>query len=212
MSDGVLLIAAGGLAREAYALCVAAGHRVLGFLDDDLARHGRPVADLTVLGPLELVSEYPEAAVLLCAGQGRVRQLLADQLSRLGVGDDRYLTAVHPSVTVSPGCTIGAGSIILAGTVLTADVAVGRHCVVMPNVTLTHDDTLADYATVCAGVALGGYVAVGEAAYLGMNSSVRQNVVVGPGAVLGMGSVLLTDLPAHQTWVGVPARRLRSAA
>lgn len=212
MSDGVLLIAAGGLAREAYAVCVASGHRVLGFLDDDLAKHGRPVADLAVLGPLELVSEYPEAAVLICAGQGRVRQILCDQLSRLGVRDDRYLTVVDPAITVPPGCTIGVGSIILAGTVLTSDVSIGRHCVVMPNATLTHDDTLGDFATVCAGVALGGYVEIGEAAYLGMNSSVRQNVVVGPGAVLGMGSVLLTDLPAHQTWVGVPARRSRSAA
>jgi serine acetyltransferase len=43
-----------------------------------------------------------------------------------------------------------------------------------------------------------------------MNSSVRERVQIGVEAVLGMGAALLTDLPAGQTWVGVPAARLLS--
>jgi acetyltransferase-like isoleucine patch superfamily enzyme len=65
-----------------------------------------------------------------------------------------------------------------------------------------------DYTTLCAGVVLGGGVHVGTRAYLGMNSSVRQNLMVGRDSTLGMGSALVRDLPELQTWAGVPARPL----
>jgi acetyltransferase-like isoleucine patch superfamily enzyme len=94
---------------------------------------------------------------------------------------------------------------------MTADVHVGSHVVVMPHVTLTHDDVLEDFATVCAGVTLGGGVTVGEAAYLGMRSAVRENLVVGRDSLLGMGAVLLEDLPPGDCWAGVPAHPLRTA-
>mgnify|MGYP000004542709 CR=1 FL=1 len=49
-----------------------------------------------------------------------------------------------------------------------------------------------------------------EAAYLGMNASVREGVRIGADATVGMGSVVLDDVPAGETWVGVPARPIRT--
>ena len=79
----------------------------------------------------------------------------------------------------------------------------------MPGVVLTHDDQINDFATLCARVTLGGNVLVGEGAYLGMGAMVRERVEVGEGSTLGMGAVLLRDLPAGETWVGVPAQPFR---
>jgi len=207
MTEPVLLIAAGGLAREV-ASALPDG-TVLGFLDDDPAKAGAEVAGLPVLGPLAAVSDHPDARLVVCAGKGPARRALVSRLAALGLGDDRYATVVDASVRVPAGCAVGAGSILLAGTVLTAQVTVGRHVVCMPHVTLTHDDVVEDFATLAAGVTLGGGVRIGEAAYLGMNASVRENCAVGHDAVLGMGATLVRDQPDGSVWAGTPARELK---
>jgi sugar O-acyltransferase (sialic acid O-acetyltransferase NeuD family) len=210
MGVPLILIAASGLAREVLA-CLEGQYyyEVVGILDDSPALQGTSAARVPVLGPVSSVVDHPQAQVLVCAGKGTVRAAIIDRLIALGVGEERFGTVIDPSVRVRSSCSVGAGSILLAGTVLTADVTVGRHVVIMPNVTLTHDDRVDDFATLCAGVTLGGTVQVGAAAYLGMNSSVRENLTVGAGSTLGMGAALTRDLPAGETWIGTPARRLQ---
>ncbi len=212
MRTPLLLVASGGLGREA-AEAARAGERwePLGYLDDDPTRWGIEVGGLPVLGGAEQVMTHPDAAVVVCAGKGAVRLALDRRLRAAGLDPARYATVVHPQVDVPGSARIGAGSVLLAGTVLTADVQLGDHVVCMPRVVLTHDDVVDDGATLCAGVTLGGSVRIGSAAYLGMACSLKEGVQVGAGALIGMGAVVLADVPAGQTWVGVPARPLNHA-
>ncbi|TPG14128.1 acetyltransferase [Pedococcus bigeumensis] len=209
MGNGLILVAASGLALETAEAARACGIRIEGCVDDDATLWGSLAGGwLKVLGGLDSVAAQADCDVIVCAGRGVVRELLTERLRELGVADEQYATVVHPSVSVPDSCTVGAGSVVLAGAVLTAAVSVGRHVVVMPHVTMTHDDVIEDFATLCAGVTLGGGVRVGRAAYLGMASSVREKVTVGARGTLGMGAVLLRDLPGGEVWAGVPARPL----
>jgi sugar O-acyltransferase (sialic acid O-acetyltransferase NeuD family) len=200
----VILIGASGLAREVAAAAASDRLHVVGILDDDPGLHGSTVDGIQVIGAVRDAVDLT-LPLLLCVGSGLRRRALAERLAANGVGDERFATFVDPSVRVPRGCAVGPGSVLLAGVVLTTAVRLGRHCVVMPNATLTHDNELHDYVTVAAGVCLGGGVTVREAAYLGMNASVRQNVTIGAGATVGMGAVVLHDVPTGETWTGVPA-------
>jgi sugar O-acyltransferase (sialic acid O-acetyltransferase NeuD family) len=212
MSAPLILIAASGLAREVLAALESqSGYRVRGIVDDEPSLYGTALGGVAVLGPLDMISEYDDDQLLICAGRGMTRAAIERRLRGLGISHDRFATVIDSSVQVPSCCRVGAGSILLANVVLTASVEIGRHVVSMPNVTLTHDDQLDDFVTVCAGVALGGSVHVGREAYLGMNSAVRENLAVGQHATLGMGACLTRDLPSGETWVGVPARRLGTA-
>ena len=177
-------------------------------VDDNAATWGTLHGLTPVLGSVDLVSDLVDHEVVLTLGKGRIRRRVAARLEMLGVGRDRYTSLIHPRVVLPGSCSIGTGCIALDGVVLTADVEVGDHVVLMPQVALTHGCTVGDFATLCAGVSVGGGVQIGEAAYIGMNASVREGVHIGAGATLGMGSVLLDDLPAGETWAGIPARPL----
>jgi sugar O-acyltransferase (sialic acid O-acetyltransferase NeuD family) len=212
----LLLVGAGGLGREA-AEAVRAANAVrptwdlLGFLDDDAAKHGALIGGVRVLDGVDAIHSHPDAQVLLCPGRPDnyvVRGLLVD---RLGLTDDRYATVVHPTATIGATCKVGAGSVLLAHVDLTADVIVGRHVVVMPQVVLTHDVEIEDLATLASGVRLGGGCHVGRAAYIGSGACLRERITVGDRAMVGMGSVVTHDIPAERLWFGAPARDVSRA-
>ena len=207
----LLIVGAGGFARETAAAARAAGRHVLGLLDDDPALHGTHRAGLPILGPAEAVADRPDAAVVVCVGNPRDYTARQRLVRRLGLPAERYATVVHPAAQVGSGSVVGPGTVLLAGTVLTADVTVGSHVAVMPHVVLTHDDRVAEYATVASGVRLGGGVVLDRGAYVGAGALVREGVTVGARSLVGMGSVVLHDVPAGQVWAGNPARLLRDA-
>ncbi|MDQ3578083.1 MAG: acetyltransferase [Actinomycetota bacterium] len=212
----LLLVGAGGLAREVLAAVRAADSApqwtVEGFLDDNAATHGRTIDGLPVLGPIDMAVDRTDAAIVLCTASTRTqssRKLIAD---RLGLSSDRYATVVHPAASVARGTTIGAGTVLLAFATVTAPQAIGVHVIVMPHTTFTHDDHVGDYTTFASRVSLSGDVTVGETAYLGSGALVREGLTIGAGALIGMGAVVLEDVPPSEVWVGSPARRLRPSA
>jgi sugar O-acyltransferase (sialic acid O-acetyltransferase NeuD family) len=206
----LLFIGAGGLARE-----VIAAVRLLpelwnpvGALDDSTALHGTLIDGVPVLGGLDQIDEHPDAAVVACIANARRPLSRLSLVSRLGLPDSRWATIVHPAAVTS-GATLGCGTVLLAGVVITTPLSVGRHVVAMPHVLITHDDVVSDGVTFAGRASLGGSVHVGESAYLGQGAMVREGVKIGSGAVIGMGAVVLQDVPAGETWAGVPARPLR---
>lgn len=211
MTRPLLLLTASGLAREVAEAARALGREVLGFLDDDPARRGEELLPgAAVLGSIDTVVEYPNVGLVVCAGKGQTRKAIVGRVGAFGAARERFDSVIDATVVVPPTCSVGLGSVLLAGTVLTSHVAVGDHVVAMPHVVITHDCVIEDYATMCAGVVLGGSVRVGEAAYLGMACSAREGVRIGTQAMLGMGSVVLHEIPAGETWIGVPAAPQRA--
>jgi sugar O-acyltransferase (sialic acid O-acetyltransferase NeuD family) len=212
----LLLIGTGGLAREVVALVTARNQgspawRLIGLLDDDPQRHGRTVAGLPVLGPPELARDaYPDAALALCTASPADRSSRYRLARRLGLPTDRYPPLVHPAAVLAPSTAVEPGVVVLAGTVTTADVIIGAHTVLMPACVLTHDDVVDAFATLASGARLGGGVRVGTGAYVGAAAAVREDCRLGEWCVVGMGSVVLRDVPAFETWWGTPARRQRA--
>ena len=212
----LLLVGAGGFARETMELVRAVNRlsplwELRGLLDDDPTRHGELIHGVPILGPSEAAHDHPEALVVACVASPSDPMRRLGLVSRLALPPERYATLVHPSAVVPESATIGGGSVLHATTVLTADVELGAHVAVMPAVVLTHDDIVGDGATFGAGARLAGGVTVGPGAYIGSGALVREGIIVGSGAVVGMGAVVTGSVPPGELWVGVPARRLRSA-
>jgi len=106
----------------------------------------------------------------------------------------RFLTGIE----IHPGATIGRGVFIDHG----MGVVIGETAVV------------GDRSTLYQGVTLGGtgkergkrHPTLARDVTVGVGASVLGAITIGEGAKIGAGSVVLRDVPAHATAVGIPAR------
>ena len=171
-------------------------------------RSGQPWTAPPSWAPPATPSVTPRHVWSSASVRGRGARRVVARLAGLGFPSHRFATVVDPSVRVPYCCDIGPGSILLGNVTLTAGITVGSHVVMMPGVTLTHDDVVEDFATLAAGVSLGGGVRIGRAAYLGMNSCVRERTRVGAGRGSAWVPPSCVDVPDGETWAGVPARVL----
>lgn len=210
---GSLLIGgAGGFARETIELAYAVSDagtslNIVGVLDDDPGLHSTTVLGVPVIGGLGEIERHPGASLVLTIGNPRrysIRQAIVD---RLQLTDERYTTLIHPTTSLGRSVSVGAGTVIQAHAVATADVRIGRHVVIMPGVVLTHDNDVEDFCTIASGAMLGGGVQIGKGAYIGAGAVIRERVLIGEHAMIGMGSVVTKNVPAGETWFGVPATR-----
>jgi sugar O-acyltransferase (sialic acid O-acetyltransferase NeuD family) len=210
----LLVVGAGGFGREtaeAVRACNAQGPTwdLIGFLDDSPSQQGATVEGLKVVGPVEAISDYPDAHVVITIGNPDNFTVRRQIVRRLGLPASRYATLVHPAAVIPPAAEVGPGTVILATTVATTAVTIGSHVVVMPGVVFTHDDMVEDFATFGTGARLAGVVHIREGAYIGAGALIREKRSVGAWALVGMGAAVTRDIPAGEVWAGTPARYFR---
>lgn len=101
-------------------------------------------------------------------------------------------------VDIHPAARIGRGIMIDHAT----SVVIGETSVVEDNVSMLHEVTLGG-----TGKETGDrHPKIRAGVLISAGAKILGNVEVGEGAKVGAGSVVLTDVPAHTTVVGVPAR------
>lgn len=147
---------------------------------------------------LEVLLCYPglHAIVLHRAAHwlwGRRLRLSARFLSHLA----RWLTGIeiHPAARIGRALFIDHGM----ATVIGETSEIGDHCTLYQGVTLggTGKETGKRHPT------------LGSSVVVGVGASILGSISVGDNAVVGAGSVVLKDVPADSTVVGVPARLVR---
>jgi sugar O-acyltransferase (sialic acid O-acetyltransferase NeuD family) len=211
----LVLVGAGGFARETAELVAAINDRsptwdLLGYLDDDVSKHGQLVDGLPVLGGSEWLLEH-DVATAVCVGNPGNYTPRARIVQRLRLPAERYATLVHPTAVVPRSVAIGPGSVVHALCVATGHSTIGAHVAVMPATVVTHDDVIDDFVTIGAGVRFAGSVHVCTGAYIGSGAMIREGRTIGEWSLVGMGSVVVHDVPAGEVWAGVPASYRRDA-
>lgn len=208
MEPPVIILGGGGHARVVIDALLKQGRRILGY--SDLESVGQPVLGVSRLGNEEMIYQFGPEKVRLANGVGSVQPgpLRSAVFQRFTAKGYMFEQVVHPSALVATDVQLGAGVQIMAGAVVQSGTRIGADSIINTSASVDHDCILGEHVHVAPGAVLCGNVRVGDGAHIGAGATVVQGKSIGAGSMVGAGAVVLADVPAEVTVVGVPAKIL----
>lgn len=205
----LVIIGAGGLAREVYDLANIVFEKdknfsIKGFLskeDTGISAMGYP----SILGNSENY-KIEDGDVFFCAiGNVNVRKKAVENILAKG---GKFINLIHPTVQLSPSVKLGVGIAIKSFCVIASDVSIGDYTYFQSSVILGHDVKIGAFCHVNSFAFFAGNVQLQDLVTVNAGAKILQNIRVETQAIIGMGSVVIQKVKQGTTVFGVPAKRL----
>jgi len=181
--------------------------QIIGFIDDDISKHGEIVNGYPVLGGEQWIADQSEINVVIGIGDPRIKKVIREKLDKYS--HVNYPVLIAPSVRMSKHIEIGKGSIITDGVIMTTNIKLGDFVTVNLDCTVGHDAVIEDYVTLLPSVNVSGNVVLKTCSNIGTGTAIIQGITVGEGTIVGAGAVVVKNLPNHCTAVGSPAKPIK---
>lgn len=205
LSLPLIIIGGGGHAKVLASTLLLQRRIVLGFVD---LRPMPSLLGIAQLGDDDAVFLQAPDKVRLVNGVGSIdsTDLRRAVYERFRERQYSFETIIHPSAIIAPEVEIEDGAQVMAGAVVQPGSSLGANVIINTGARVDHDCLIDSHAHVAPGVTVSGYVHIGEGAHIGTGASLIQGVNVGAASIVGAGAVVVDDVPAGLTVVGVPAR------
>lgn len=169
--------------------------------DDDKSKDGFVYKNLKVLTPID---ESLVGDCIISIGNNNVRKKISEKLLLC-----KWKSIIHPTAIIAKDVIIGEGSVIMAGAIIQPGTVVGKHVIVNTGACIDHDCILEDFVHVAPNVSMAGGVKVCLGSFIGIGSSIVQNISIGSWSIIGAGSVVIEDVKSDSTVVGNPIRIIK---
>lgn len=204
MKDKLIIIGAGGHGKVVADIAIKTNKwQNIAFLDDE---SNKTNLGIMVIGKTNDVSKYKdEADFFVAIGNNAARENIQEKLIANGVS---IAILIHPYAIIGADVEIGIGTAVMAGVVINSSSKIGKGCIINTNSSIDHDNIIEDYVHISPGANLAGTVKVGRGSWLGIGSTISNNVSICSGCILGAGAVAVKDITEPGTYVGVPVRKI----
>ncbi len=198
------ILGAGGLADEVYAMMVDYAGDLEGFsVTAEFVKTARSHG-LGVFPLEELLKKDWDKAPRFYRAIGNSRAFMDMHLQY----KFEMVSFWHPSAFVSRIAKIGEGVMVGPFAVLAGVCKVGDGSYINYQSQMGSQAEIGKYVHLAPHVNLADGSKVEDGGWLGMGAVVLQGVTVGERAIIGANAVVRKDVPAGETWAGVPARKL----
>jgi sugar O-acyltransferase (sialic acid O-acetyltransferase NeuD family) len=198
----ILLVGAGLFAEDVNDVALDAGFDVRGWIEGLEADRADPAHEPPIIWVGAQAEHDPGVPIAPAIGPV-IRRALMERL----LAEGRALaTIVHPSAVIARSAVLEPGCVVLPNAVIAARARIGAGTIVNRGALIGHHTRIGAGSTVGPGANIAGAVTIGDGAYLGLGCIIRDRLTIGAGATVGAGAVVVADVAAGVTVIGLPAR------
>lgn len=207
----ILIIGAGGFGKEVVDLIRdIGGYDIIGFLDDNRDEKASIINHIPVIGTLDDLDQYRNVEnVAIAIANPKVKKRIYEYSRNIGF---QYPNLIHPTVIMGSDVKMGRGNIVCANSLISTEVLLLDFITINPQCGIGHESKLYSFTTLYWSVNIGGNTSIQGGCELGSKSCVLQGLRISEDVILGACSVAVRDILDKGTYVGVPARKINSAA
>jgi sugar O-acyltransferase (sialic acid O-acetyltransferase NeuD family) len=202
--DKILIIGAGGLARE-FTSWFKDRFEIVGYSSNEHKDH----SEFNLPGALYTENVTPDLIgtdlAVICIGNPGVKKQVYNDFSRVGFS---FPTIIHHSSVLSEWVTLKEGVVIAPQCVVSPNAKIGKLTYINFCCGIGHDALVGDFVQMNPGSQIGGGSKIGDEVLIGSSSAVLQGVSIGDGSTVAFGAVVFSRVSQGATVMGNPARRM----
>lgn len=175
----------------------------IAFLDDNSELD--EVLGLDVIGKSIDVNQYVDQYdIFIGIGNNDIRKKIYKKISEASIP-----ILIHPSAIIGENVSIGKGTVIIAGVVVNTSAEIGECCIINTSSTIGHDVKVLDFTHIAPGVNVAGHTIIGKNCWIGIGTSVIQNINICDDCFIGAGAVVVKNIGISGVYAGIPAKKIR---
>lgn len=187
----VIIYGTGSMAEyAAYVISNDSAYNVVGLCFENAAENQREVNGYPFYNFCNLDEIFPPEnyQLFIAVGINKERQRIFDLAKSKGYTMISYISS---KANTWPDLIHGENTLISEGSTISAFAKLGHNSFLL-GANLGHHVTIGNHCLL-SGPSMGGRVHIGDFSFLGINSSIQQNVKIGSNNIIGMGSIIHKD-------------------
>ena len=179
-------------------------YKVLGYFGTKQKRN-----NIKFLGSVEKIKNFLKSKknIKVCIAMGPLQR----RKKLLKYFKNNILTYISDKAIVSKNARIGAGSFIQAFCFIGNYSIIGKCCKINIRTNIHHDSKIGSFTDIAPNATILGNVNIGDNCYIGSGSVIREKIKIKNNIMTGIKSAVVKNLNSKGTYVGIPAKKIRSS-
>lgn len=149
-----------------------------------------------------------ETFIFIAVGNNYLRKKIASEIKTKNK-NIKWGTIISPDAIIEKNVKIKPGTLVVSGSIINPGTIIGAHCIINTRSSIDHDNVFGDFSSSAPSVVTGGNVSVGKLSFLGIRSTIINNIKIGSKAIIGANSLVNKNCLSNYTYFGTPAKKIK---